>query len=100
MAQANSFPDVIPRDWEHIFLRAGTPPAGLARYGPSDGGQHSPRREQQVGDGGDPNSRAYRLSLFEKMPSHQDFSRARGREFGAAVRPFPSFPDGSGESFE
>ena len=100
MAQANSFPDVIPRDWEHIFLQAGIPEAGMSRYGPLDSGPNSPRREQQGGDGGDPNSRAYRLSLFEKVPSHQDAPRARGREFGAAVRPFPSFPDGSGEFFE
>ena len=101
MAQANSFTDVIPRDWEHIFLRHGTPEAGLSRYGPLDGGQQPPRRNLPGGgNGDDQQSRAYRMSIFEKVATHPDCSRTRGRDFSAAVRPFPSFLTASGESIE
>lgn len=100
MAQANSFTDVIHRDWDHIFAGSNYSNNGLSRYGTSDEGHGSPRQDLRVGDGAKLHSCSYSLSLFEKNSSHQDYSRPMEVQFTTAVRPFPNFITASGESVE
>ena len=90
---ANSFTDIIPRAWDHIFLGSedASPPPRRASAG---------ERSRRQGDADRPGSRAWAHNVFEKVAGHRDASRGRNANLVSAIRPFPKIKMHSGESLE
>ena len=94
LALANSFRDIIPGAWAHIFCpsfpgRATPPPERT---------QDRSRRRQ--GDPDSETSRAWAYNVVEKVPDHPDSGRRNNRQFVEAIRPFPKVPNAQGEFIE
>ena len=88
---ANSFRDIIPTAWDHIFT---TEPSG------EDTGMNQGRLLARSGDPNRESSRSWQYNVFEKVSSHNDSRRSRNRQCVEAIRPFPKLPNPRGELVE
>ena len=88
---ANSFRDIIPTAWDHIFTSEPSGDDASAQHGRTLSRSGDPNRET---------SRSWLYNVFEKVPAHADSRRSRNRQCIEAIRPFPKLPNARGELVE